>query len=56
MLNYGIPSLAGRIRTADGLRRAGREVEPAIERFEPRMRGVRVRPEGHEGDLAYAAR
>jgi len=29
-----------------------REIEAAITRFEPRIRGVRVRPEGHETDLA----
>lgn len=52
VLNYGIPSLAGRIRTAADYDALAREVETAIVRFEPRIRGVRVRPEGHEADLA----
>lgn len=52
VLNYGIPSLAGRIRTTADYDVLAREVEAAIMRFEPRIRGVRVRPEGHEADFA----
>ena len=52
VLNYGIPSLAGRVRTTADYAVLAQEVEAAIARFEPRIRGVRVRPEGHEADSA----
>lgn len=45
VLNYGIPSLSGRIRTADDVLDLARAIERAIERFEPRIRQVRVRVE-----------
>jgi type VI secretion system protein ImpF len=43
VLNYGIPSLAGRIRTPDDVVDLAQEIERAIERFEPRVRQIRVR-------------
>lgn len=42
VLNYGIPALSGRIRTADDVLDLARAIERAIERFEPRVRQVRV--------------
>jgi type VI secretion system protein ImpF len=44
VLNYGIPALAGRIRTVDDFVELAGRIERAIERFEPRLRQVRVRP------------
>jgi type VI secretion system protein ImpF len=44
VLNYGIPALAGRIRTLDDFAELAGRIERAIERFEPRLRQVRVRP------------
>jgi type VI secretion system protein ImpF len=43
VLNYGVPSLAGRIRTTDDVVDLAQEIERAIERFEPRVRQIRVR-------------
>lgn len=43
VLNYGVPALAGRIRTTDDVADLAQEIERAIERFEPRVRHVRVR-------------
>jgi type VI secretion system protein ImpF len=42
VLNYGIPALAGRIRTTDDVIELAREIERAVERYEPRIRYVRV--------------
>lgn len=51
VLNYGVPSLAGRIRTPDDFAELAGRIERAIERYEPRLRQVRVRPaEPGEGD------
>jgi type VI secretion system protein ImpF len=52
VLNYGIPPLAGRVRTPADYETLAREVEAAIARFEPRLRQVRVHPEGHDADAA----
>lgn len=52
VLNYGIPALAGRVRTPSDYETLAREVEAAIARFEPRLREVRVRLEGHDADVA----
>lgn len=43
VLNYGVPALAGRIRTTDDVLELAQEIEHAIERFEPRIRQVHVR-------------
>jgi type VI secretion system protein ImpF len=43
VLNYGIPALAGRVRTTDDVLDLAQEIEHAIERFEPRVRQVHVR-------------
>jgi type VI secretion system protein ImpF len=43
VLNYGIPALAGRVRTTDDVIDLAQEIERAIERFEPRVRQVHVR-------------
>ena len=45
VVNYGIPALAGRVRTTADYESLAREVEAAIGRFEPRLAGVRVRVE-----------
>jgi type VI secretion system protein ImpF len=42
VLNYGIPPLAGRMRTDDDFRVLARQIEQTIERYEPRLRGVCV--------------
>ncbi|HYZ23929.1 MAG TPA: type VI secretion system baseplate subunit TssE [Rhodopila sp.] len=42
VLNYGVPALAGRIRTTDDVVELARDIERAIERYEPRIRYVRV--------------
>jgi type VI secretion system protein ImpF len=52
VLNYGIPPLAGRVRTPADYEALARGVEAAIARFEPRLRSVRVHPEGHGEDAA----
>jgi type VI secretion system protein ImpF len=44
VLNYGIPGLSGHVRTMDDLVALAREIEHAIERYEPRLRQTRVRP------------
>ncbi len=44
VLNYGIPALAGRVRTLDDFAELAQRIERAIERHEPRLRHVRVRP------------
>ena len=51
VLNYGIPALAGRVRTLDDFADLAQRIERAIERHEPRLRHVRVRPaeSGAEG-------
>jgi len=46
VLNYGVPSLAGRVRTPEDFVELAGFIECAIERFEPRLRQVRVRPAG----------
>jgi type VI secretion system protein ImpF len=42
VLNYGIPALSGRVRTAEDVLELARDIERAIECFEPRIRQVRV--------------
>jgi type VI secretion system protein ImpF len=44
VLNYGIPALAGRVRTLDDFAELAGRIERAIERHEPRLQQVRVRP------------
>lgn len=55
VLNYGIPALAGRVRGPDDLVEFARAVERAIERYEPRLRRVRVRTAGAAADAGPAA-
>jgi len=45
VLNYGMPSLAGRPSALVDLRQIARTIEDAIRRFEPRLVQVRVLPE-----------
>jgi type VI secretion system protein ImpF len=45
VLNYGMPSLAGRSVKSLDLRRIARTVEEAILQFEPRLTHVRVAPD-----------
>jgi type VI secretion system lysozyme-like protein len=54
VLNFGMPSLAGRsARAADPLRIAA-TIQAAVQRFEPRLSGVRVTPEmGEEGNETH---
>lgn len=54
VLNFGMPSLAGRVaRTVDPQQIAS-TIETAIRRFEPRLSGVRVYPEmGEEGNETH---
>ncbi len=54
VLNYGMPSLAGRsARSADPLQIAA-TIEAAIRRFEPRLSALRVTPEmGEEGNETH---
>lgn len=42
VLNYGIPALSGRIRTTEDVLELAREIERAIECYEPRIRHVHV--------------
>jgi type VI secretion system protein ImpF len=42
VLNYGIPALAGRIRTSEDYEELTRQIEQAIARFEPRLTDVKV--------------
>jgi len=48
VLNYGIPALAGRIRTSDDVLGLAQEIEQAIERHEPRVRQASVRVADHD--------
>lgn len=45
VLNYGMPSLAGRASASVDLRQIARSVEDVIRQFEPRLVQVRVTPE-----------
>lgn len=47
VLNYGMPSLAGRSAALVDLRQVARTVEDVIRYFEPRLVQVRVTPETH---------
>ncbi len=49
VLNYGVPAIAGRIRTPDDLDELARQLEVAINRHEPRLHKVRVRPGDEAG-------
>jgi len=44
VVNYGIPALAGHVRTMDDFLELAQQIERAIECYEPRLRHVRVRP------------
>lgn len=46
VVNYGIPALAGKVHTRADCEALARGIARAIERFEPRLREVRVVPEG----------
>lgn len=48
VLNYGLPSFAGRITPSIDPLAVAEELRRAIERFEPRLRGVRVIPHHSE--------
>jgi type VI secretion system protein ImpF len=48
VLNYGIPPLAGRIRTPSDYVELARDIEKAIQVFEPRLNSVKVTYEGVE--------
>jgi type VI secretion system protein ImpF len=50
VLNYGMPSLAGRSVKSLDLRRIARIVEDAIKQFEPRLTQVRVTPDAERAD------
>lgn len=57
VVNYGIPAVAGRVRTHDDLAELAGRIEQAIERHEPRLRRVRVRPgEATGSDLGALGR
>ena len=45
VVNYGIPPLAGRVRTGDDLPALARAIETALKSYEPRVRKARVRVE-----------
>jgi type VI secretion system protein ImpF len=49
VLNYGIPPLAGRVRTTDDYEVLARGIEAAIARFEPRLAKIKVRVASDEG-------
>jgi type VI secretion system protein ImpF len=42
VINYGLPPLAGRMRTPEDFNGLAREIEQAVKAFEPRIRNVRV--------------
>jgi type VI secretion system protein ImpF len=54
VLNYGMPSLAGRSAAAVDVERTARSIEDVIRRFEPRLTRVHVTPdEEREGSDAH---
>lgn len=63
VVNYGMPSFAGRIASSIDPMEAAERLRRAVETFEPRLRDVRVRPlqtargeaqePGHEGTLEF---
>jgi len=52
VLNYGLPSFAGRMTTSIDLGEAAERLRRAIELFEPRLREVRVAPRHSEEERA----
>jgi type VI secretion system protein ImpF len=52
VLNYGLPSFAGRITPSIDPLAVADELRHAIERFEPRLQGVRVTPQHAEEEQA----
>jgi type VI secretion system protein ImpF len=51
VLNYGMPSLAGRAAVAIDVEATARAIEEVIRRFEPRLTAVRVTPDAQaDGD------
>jgi type VI secretion system protein ImpF len=52
VLNYGLPSFAGRMTTSIDPLEAAEALRRAIELFEPRLRGVRVTPQSSEAERA----
>lgn len=42
VLNYGLPALTGSVRTPEQIVELGRDIARVLERFEPRIRNVRV--------------
>src|SRR5690606_23271960 len=54
VLNYGMPSLAGRMARAVEAQSIGSRIEAAIANFEPRLSRVRVVPElGNDGSETH---
>jgi type VI secretion system protein ImpF len=54
VLNYGMPSLAGRMARSVEAQRIGGTIEQAIANFEPRLSRVRVTPElGDDGSETH---
>jgi type VI secretion system protein ImpF len=54
VLNYGMPSLAGRSAAAVDVERTARAIEEVIRRFEPRLTRVQVMPDAErEGNDAH---
>jgi len=50
VLNYGMPSLAGRAAVAVDVEGTARAIEDVIRRYEPRLTAVRVLPDAEDGD------
>jgi type VI secretion system protein ImpF len=50
VLNFGMPSLAGRAAVAIDVESTARAIEEVIRRFEPRLTAVRVIPDTETGD------
>lgn len=54
VLNFGMPSLAGRAARSADPEQIARAIEAALRRFEPRLSGIRVSPEmGEEGNETH---
>jgi type VI secretion system protein ImpF len=54
VLNFGMPSLAGRVARSTDPQQVAATIEVAIRRFEPRLSAVRVTPEmGEEGSETH---
>jgi type VI secretion system protein ImpF len=49
VLNYGLPALTGSVRTPEQIADLGRDIARVLERFEPRIRNVRVTRDDRTG-------